>query len=418
MDPVEDCQRILQSLKDETSLNIQQIKAKLKFYMKTFIETLKSERLDFKKRLVFMEELYEILKYAWSLVDDSPAFSLTKYFKDIGGLDVILSYNSNREIQLSAAKIMSLCLTQQNRNDFIKSNFEEILGLSRLCTEENSSIESETIGVAIIENLLQHSEQICTAIIEDDGLETILRQCKLNDIQLLKHCAKALVNLCLFGGSDNQEKIFRSKALDWLNHLCSHDKYIEYYACLAIAVLMSNPKISSPSESDYNKRLITFLNNTNCTDSLRKELGRPQGHNIDFLQKLLPVLSSSNVQCMAFASFHFCMEAEVENIRKTKIFKKIGAFQPLNAVASFPHDLASHYAVRALKVLGKNPPPGLSQHVPLWDNKDVLNWLRLIAHNDVEYYFKRNMINGHLLLQMNDKALNELGITNPFVRTR
>ena len=50
------------------------------------------------------------------------------------------------------------------------------------------------------------SEETCTKVINLGGLDVVLRWCRsCTDCSVLRRCAKALANLALFGGVDNQE---------------------------------------------------------------------------------------------------------------------------------------------------------------------------------------------------------------------
>lgn len=52
----------------------------------------------------------------------------------------------------------------------------------------------------ILEHLFKHSEGTCSDVISLGGLDTVLFECRKNDIETLRHCAGALANLALYGG--------------------------------------------------------------------------------------------------------------------------------------------------------------------------------------------------------------------------
>jgi len=66
------------------------------------------------------------------------------------------------------------------------------------------------------------------------------------DVETLRNCAGALVNLSLYGGAENQEAMIKKKVHLWLFPLAfHHDDSIKYYACLAIAALVANKEIEA-----------------------------------------------------------------------------------------------------------------------------------------------------------------------------
>ena len=74
------------------------------------------------------------------------------------------------------------------------------------------------------------------------GLDVILRWCRCGtDYHILRRCAKALANLSLFGGAENQEVMAKHNVPEWLFPLAfSDDNSVRYYACLAVSALVAN----------------------------------------------------------------------------------------------------------------------------------------------------------------------------------
>ena len=70
----------------------------------------------------------------------------------------------------------------------------------------------------------------------------ILRWCRCGtDYHILRRCAKALANLSLFGGAENQEVMAKHNVPEWLFPLAfSDDNSVRYYACLAVSALVAN----------------------------------------------------------------------------------------------------------------------------------------------------------------------------------
>ena len=73
------------------------------------------------------------------------------------------------------------------------------------------------------------------------GLDRVVNLCKSTDTLVLSHCASALANVAIFGGTESQEAMVQRKVPSWLFHLAFEtDDNVKYYACLAIAVLVAN----------------------------------------------------------------------------------------------------------------------------------------------------------------------------------
>ncbi len=229
------------------------------------------------------------------------------------------------------------------------------------------------------------------------GLDAVLLECRKNDLQTLRNCACALANLSLYGGAENQEAMIKRKAPMWLFPLAFHnDDNIKYYACLAIAVLVANKEIEAEVLKSGTLNLVEpFVTSHNPSDFAKSNLSHAHGQSQNWLQRLVPVLSSKREEARNLAAFHFCMEAGIKKAQgNTKIFTDIGAIECLKKVASCPNAIASKFAAQALRLIGETVPHKLIQQVPLWSVEDVKQWVI-----QVDYFFIWNRLELEVVLQ-------------------
>lgn len=176
--------------------------------------------------------------------------------------------------------------------------------------------------------------------------------------------------------------MIKRKVPVWLFPLAFHnDDNIKYYACLAIAVLVANTEIEAAVLKSGTLDLVEpFVMSHSPSEFAKSNLAHAHGQNQNWLQKLVPVLSSNREEARNLAAFHFCMEAGIKKQQgKTDLFKEIGAIDPLKKVASCPNAVASKYAAQTLRLIGETVPHKLSQQVPLWSTEDVREWVRQIG---------------------------------------
>lgn len=254
------------------------------------------------------------------------------------------------------------------------------------------------------------------------GLDSVLYECRKNDIETLRHCAGALANLSLYGGADNQEAMIKRKVHMWLFPLAFHDDdNIKYYACLAIAVLVANKEIEAAVIKSGTLNLVEpFVLTHNPSEFAKSNLAHAHGQSKNWLHRLVPVLSSKREEARNLAAFHFCMEAGIKRQQgNADLFKEIGAIEPLKKVASCPNAVASRFAAQALRLMGEEVPHKLSQQVPLWSSEDVREWVKQIGFAEYSHNFVESRVDGDLLLQLTDDNLNDdIGINNGIRRRR
>lgn len=236
--------------------------------------------------------------------------------------------------------------------------------------------------LGILSHLFKHSETTCENVIRLGGLDSVLYQGRKNDLETLRHCASALANLSLYGGAENQEAMIKRKVPMWLFPLAFHDDdNVKYYACLAIAVLVANKEIESEVLKSGTLNLVEpFVTSHNPSEFAKSNLSHAHGQSQNWLQKLVPVLSSKREEARNLAAFHFCMEAGIKKSQgNTKVFAEIGAIDCLKKVASCPNAIASKFAAQALRLIGEAVPHKLIQQVPLWSVEDVKQWVMQVS---------------------------------------
>ena len=254
------------------------------------------------------------------------------------------------------------------------------------------------------------------------GLDAVVRECRRQDVEILRHCAGALANLSLYGGAENQEAMIKRKVPMWLFPLAFHsDDNIKYYACLAIAVLVANKEIEAAVLQSVTLNLVEpFVSTHNPYEFANTVAAHRRGQSKSWLQRLVPVLNSKREEARNLAAFHFCMEAGIKKSQgHTNIFNEIGAVEPLKSVASSPNAIASKYAAQTLRLIGEEVPHKLSQQVPLWSTEDVKEWVKQTGFAQHAESFIESKVDGDLLLQLTEEMLrDDIGLKNAILRKR
>ncbi|XP_032457387.1 sterile alpha and TIR motif-containing protein 1 isoform X2 [Nasonia vitripennis] len=375
---------------------------------------------------LLLDRVNEIIRKAWSVPTHGHelGYSLCNTLRLRGGLDLLMSNciaNDDR-LQFSSARLLEQCLTTENRAYVVNNGLEKVVNVACVCTKNTNSVEHARIGTGILEHLFKHSETTCSDVIRLGGLDAVLFECRKNDVETLRHCAGALANLSLYGGADNQEAMIKRKVPMWLFPLAFHnDDNIKYYACLAIAVLVANKEIEAAVLKSGTLDLVEpFVTSHNPYEFAKSNLAHAHGQSKNWLERLVPVLSSKREEARNLAAFHFCMEAGIKKQQgNTEIFRMIGAIEPLKKVASCPNAIASKFAAQALRLIGEEIPHKLSQQVPLWSSEDVREWVKQIGFAEYANNFVESRVDGDLLLQITEENLKEdIGLTNGIRRRR
>ena len=353
------------------------------------------------------------------------AGTLCDMMKNNGGLDFVMNNldNKHSELQYNSANLLKKVLTTDNKNYVVEKGLDKALEVTKNYTKTNKDIKKSVdhcrVATGILENLFDHSEETCGKVIEMGGLMTVVEECKSTDPETLRHCASALANAAIYGGSENQEEMIRKHVPNWLfTLLFNKDEMISYYACLAIAVLGANKEIEAEiQKTDSFKQVMPILAKLNPTEfSEFMSIGKSKA----WLLRLLPVLNSEREESKNLAAFHFAMEAE-KKVKEGKggVFEEIGAIDVLKKVASSPNGIASKYAAQALRTLGEDVPHKLSQQVPTWSIEDVKEWVKQIGFSNYSEAFVDSRVDGDLLLQLSEDMLREdISMRNGILRRR
>ncbi|KAJ8677136.1 hypothetical protein QAD02_012923, partial [Eretmocerus hayati] len=378
------------------------------------------------ERPILIDRVNEIIRKAWAVptYGHEVGSSLCNSLRSRGGLDMlILNCTTNDErLRFSSARLLEQCLTTENRDHVVQTGLERVVHVACICTKNMNSVEHAQVGTGILEHLFKHNEGTCSEVIRLGGLDAVLFECRKNDIETLRHCAGALANLSLYGGAENQEAMIKRKVPMWLFPLAFHnDDNIKYYACLAIAALVANKEIEAAVLKSGTLDLVEPFVTSHDPDQFSKSnLAHAHGQSRDWLEKLVPVLSSEREEARNLAAFHFCMESNIKKQQgNTEIFRLIGAIEPLKKVASCPNAIASKLAVQALKFIGEEIPHKLSQQVPLWTSEDVEEWVKQIGFVEYAGNFMESRVDGDLLLQLTETNLkDDIGLKNGIQRRR
>lgn len=381
------------------------------------------------KTPLILNKVYDVMQKAWAVPTHGHelGYSLCNILRSCGGLDLLISYctKPNIDLKYHTARLLEQCLTTENRAYVVQHGLEKVVNVACACTNSKrntNSVEHSRVGTGILEHLFKHSEETCSDVVRLGGLDALLFECRNSDIEILRHCAGALANLSLYGGTENQEAMIKRKVPMWLFPLAFHaDDNIKYYACLAISVLVANAEIEADVLRSGTLDLVEpFVTSHNPSDFAKSNLAHAHGQNKTWLQHLVPVLNSKREEARNLAAFHFCMEAGIKKEQgNTNIFGEIGAIASLKMVASCPNAVASKYAAQALRLIGEVVPHKLSQQVPLWSFEDVAEWVKQIGFEEDATKFFECKVDGDLLLQLTeDNLINDIELTNGIKRKR
>ncbi|XP_017842312.2 sterile alpha and TIR motif-containing protein 1 isoform X1 [Drosophila busckii] len=377
------------------------------------------------KKSHYLQKINEVIRRAWAVPTHGHelGYSLCNSLRQSGGLDLLMKncVQHNMDLQFSSAQLLEQCLTTENRSHVVDNGLDKVVNVACVCTKE-SNMEHSRVGTGILEHLFKHSEGTCSDVIRLGGLDALLFKCRTSDVETLRHCASALVNLSLYGGAENQEEMIVRKVPMWLFPLAFHnDDNIKYYACLAIAVLVANKEIEAEVLKSGCLDLVEpFVTTHDPYEFAKSNLAHAHGQSKHWLERLVPVLSSNREEARNLAAFHFCMEAGIKRKQgNTDIFHEIGAIEALKTVASCPNAIASKFAAQALRLIGETVPHKLSQQVPLWSVEDVQEWVKQIGFHSFLHQFEESQVDGDLLLKLNQENLrDDIGIRNGILLKR
>ncbi|WAR03819.1 SARM1-like protein [Mya arenaria] len=285
-----------------------------------------------------------------------------------------------KKVVVTSAALLEQVMSLKNREKISGEGLEGVVRMTQRSIGDNELALSST---GILENLFKVSEEVSTRVIQAGGLDAVLYWCRSNDVKILRKCAKALSNLSLFGGPENQEVMIQQKVPEWLFPLAFiDDKHVKYYACLSIAVLVANKELEAQViKSGTLDLVIPFVSTEKPDQFARSDYAHRQG--------------------------------------RDPVFYDIGVIEPLRKVASSPNAVASRLAREALQLIGEEAPHKLTQQVPLWTAEDVKHWVTEVGFCEYSEQFEKCKVDGDLLLQMTEEDLiDSIHIKPGMVRRR
>ncbi|XP_060840962.1 NAD(+) hydrolase sarm1-like isoform X2 [Rhopalosiphum padi] len=344
-------------------------------------------------------------------------------FNDLNLTQEVMLPENVMNIFLSAESLNS-----ENPDYVIKNSLNNIKYVIHIFRrqEKRTTRESKFI-TGLLEQLFVHSENMCMDVIECGGLEIILEECRSRDTTTLQNCARALANLSLFGGAKIHKLMIHHHAHIWLFTLAFNaDDSVKYYALLTAAVLATDKDIKAAMDNCDTLNLIDPFIATHFTadfDRIARMIGRCQGEDCRWLQRLVPVLSCDRREAHTMAAFHFSVKVGLQSqclrSRIAETFRTIGAIVPLKNLAGSLNNVTSELAAKALWCIGEQVPRSLSQEVPRWTVNDVLQWAKSVGFGECVESLAENQINGDLLLKLTEKCLKiHVGLYNGIMRKR
>ena len=417
----------LESLTPQTNVNnVEKALVRYGSIVSSTVDAMKKQTASDDQLSRQLARVNDMMTSAWKV----PSFgyemgvTLCDIMSNNGGLDVLIDKiaTKNEQLKFNSAKLIQQCLVTENRGYVVEKGLDKVVALAKQYTGDLKDVNQSRVGTGILEHLFKHSESTCGDVIAMGGLDTVVKECQSTDVETLRHCASALANVAMYGGSENQEAMIKRKVPSWLFPLAFHDDdTIKYYACLAIAVLVANKEIEAAVQKSGTLDLIEpFVQNHTPAEFAETSAKHSHGQSPMWLKRLIPVLMSQREEARNLAAFHFCMEAEIKRSQgKTGFFKEIGAIESLRRVASSPSGIASKYAAQTLRVIGEEVPHKLSQQVPTWSEEDVNEWVKQIGFPQFVESFAESRVDGDLLLQLTEDMLKEdIGMRNGLLRRR
>ena len=263
----------------------------------------------------------DMIRKAWSVPQCGYdlGFNMSKIIRTSEALEALLCNieTNDWKVAFASAQLLEQCLTSDNRDYVVEHGLETVVNIAKECANKKD-LEEVRVGTGILEHLFKHSEDTCKEVIRLNGLETILSECRQTDTTTLRHCASALANLSLYGGSESQESMIKLKAHVWLFPLAFHNNdNIKYYACLAITALVANKEVEAAVLASGTLDLVEpFVSLHNPEEFAKSSTSHIHGQSKNWLAKLVPVLRSKREEARSLAAFHFAMEAWIKKTQE------------------------------------------------------------------------------------------------------
>ncbi|XP_068832836.1 NAD(+) hydrolase SARM1 [Capricornis sumatraensis] len=374
-----------------------------------------------------LTEIFQLVEEAWLLpaMGREVAQGLCDAIRLEGGLDLLLRLLQAPELEtrVQAARLLEQILVAENRDRVARIGLGVILNLAK----EREPVELERSMAGILEHMFKHSEETCQKLVTAGGLDAVLYWCRRTDQALLRHCALALANCALHGGQAVQRRMVEKRAAEWLFPLAfsKEDEMLRLHACLAVAVLATNKEVEREVEHsgtlDLVEPLVASLDPGHFARCMVDASDTSQGRAPDDLQRLVPLLDSSRLEAQCVGAFYLCAEAAIKSRQgKTKVFSDIGAIQSLKRLVSYStNGTTSALAKRALRLLGEEVPRRILPSVPSWKEAEVQTWLQQIGFSQYCENFRKQQVDGDLLLRLTDEELQtDLDMKSGITRKR
>ena len=272
--------------------------------------------------LSIMTEAWDVPVYGRDL-----AYCLCDIIRSEHVLSLIMKNTGtdNRELLLASTSLLEQVMSTKNREYIADHGLEAVINMTKKAIGDNEMARNAT---GILENLFKVNESTASRVIACGGLDALLYWCRSSDTTVLRKCAKALSNLSLFGGPENQEIMTQQKAPEWLFPLAFvEDNHVRYYACLCITLLASNKELEAAvMKSGTLELVIPFVSSIKPDIFAKSDYAHKQGRDPVWLKRLKPLLSSRRPEAQALAAFHFAMEA---TIKKEQGKSGVRTLQPL-----------------------------------------------------------------------------------------
>lgn len=390
--------------------------------LRTYIRLLTVAASSREDKIKLLTAILSSIERAWSLpsVGRDLAYKLCNVLRTDGGIDIILDQLSeirhsknkrpDRDLLLNSANVLSQSMTVPNR-EYVANclNGLDTIVAAADYFKDDKDVTKAALG--ILECLFKHTGSTCRRLLQSGGLDSVLYACRYFDASVLRHCAVSLANLALYGDDDCQQFMITRNAPEWLFPLAfSEDDGVKYYAFLAIAALGANKSLEQAVTKSGTLHLIEpFLRNRDPVEFGTSDRAHMHGHSIDWLARLVPLLSSKRVEVQSLAAFHFAMEAAIRDRQgKLEIFKELNVIEPLKQLSRSSFRLASRFSSKALEILGEIPPNSLYPQVMLWTTDDICHWMIQNEIRDkIVQGFREDKVDADLLLQMTDDELRQ-----------
>lgn len=262
-----------------------------------------------------LENILQSMTDAWDfpVYGRDLAYSLCDIIRNEGVLSLLVRNceSENKRVLTASAALLEQVMSLKNREYVTKDGLETVVKMTQKSIGDHGLAMSTT---GILENLFKVNEDTSSKVIHAGGLDAILYWCRTNDNKVLRKCAKALSNLSLFGGPENQEIMIQQKVPEWLFPLAFiEDKHVKYYACLSIAVLVANKELEAQViKSGTLDLVIPFVSTEKPEQFAKSDYAHRQGRDSVWLRRLKPLLCSRRPEAQALAAFHFAMEAAIK----------------------------------------------------------------------------------------------------------